>query len=174
MKCKLFLAGSGGQGTLAIGQMLAKAAMEEGKEVTWLPSYGPEMRGGTANCSVVISDKPVSCPLINEADVLVVMNLPSLLKYEDMVTPGGVLIINSSLVPQKSGRTDIRVLEVPANDLAAELGNEKCANIVMLGAILKETGIVSADTVRSQLELMFSGRKAGFLPVNKKALELYL
>ncbi|MGN1002202.1 MAG: 2-oxoacid:acceptor oxidoreductase family protein [Oscillospiraceae bacterium] len=174
MKCKMFLAGSGGQGTLAIGQMLAKAAMEEGKEVTWLPSYGPEMRGGTANCTVVISDKPISCPLIHEADVLVVMNLPSLLKFEDMVTPGGVLIINSSLVPEKAKRTDIRVLEVPANDRAAELGNEKCANIVMLGAILKETGIVKAETVRHQLEVMFSGRKAKFLPLNQKALELYM
>lgn len=174
MKCKMFLAGSGGQGTLAIGQMLAKAAMEEGKEVTWLPSYGPEMRGGTANCTVVISDKPISCPLINEADVLIVMNLPSLLKFESMVSPGGLLIVNSSLVPEKAQRTDIRVLEVPANEKAAELGNDKAANMVMLGAILHETHIVKPETIHHQLEKMFSGRKAAFLPLNRKALEMYL
>ena len=174
MKLKLFFAGSGGQGTLAIGQMIAKAAMDEGKEVTWLPSYGPEMRGGTANCTVVVSDKPISCPLINDADVLVAMNLPSLRKFEGMVNPGGIIIMNSSLIPEKCSREDVRVLEVPANDLAEELGNEKCANIIMLGAILKETAIVGEETIREQLEHMFSGRKAAFLPLNQKALDTYL
>lgn len=174
MKSRMFFAGSGGQGTLAMGQMIAKAAMEEGKEVTWLPSYGPEMRGGTANCTVVVSDRPISCPLIHEADLLVVMNLPSLLKFEDMVVPGGVLIINSSLVPEKARRSDIRVVEIPANEKAMELGNDKAANMIMLGAILKETGIVQPETVRHQLEVMFSGRKAKFLPLNQKALEMYL
>lgn len=174
MKSKLFFAGSGGQGTLALGQMIAKAAMDEGKEVTWLPSYGPEMRGGTANCTVVVSDRPISCPLINEADVLVVMNLPSLLKFEAMVSPGGLLIINSSLIPEKAKRTDIRVLEIPANEKATELGNDKAANMIMLGAILKETGIVKAETIYEQMEKMFSGRKAKFLPMNKAALEMYM
>ena len=103
MKLKLFFAGSGGQGTLAIGQMIAKAAMDEGKEVTWLPSYGPEMRGGTANCTVVVSDKPISCPLINDADVLVAMNLPSLRKFEGMVNPGGIIIMNSISVVRLFG-----------------------------------------------------------------------
>ena len=173
MKMKMFFAGSGGQGTLAIGQMIAKAAMQEGKEVTWLPSYGPEMRGGTANCTVVVSDKPIACPLINDADMLVVMNLPSLLKFEPMLTPGGLLIINSSLVPEKAKRTDIRVLEVPANDKALELGNDKAANMVMLGAIIKETGIVEMDTVREELRHLFSGRKEKFLPMNLAALDLY-
>ncbi len=174
MKAKLFFAGSGGQGTLALGQMIAKAAMEEGKEVTWLPSYGPEMRGGTANCTVVVSDKPISCPLINDADVLVAMNLPSLRKFEGMVNPGGLILMNTSLIPEKCLRDDVKVMEIPANDLAAELGNDKCANMIMLGAILKETGIVSVDTINAQLEAMFSGRKAKFLPLNKKALELYM
>ena len=174
MKMKLFFAGSGGQGTLALGQMIAKAAMDEGKEVTWLPSYGPEMRGGTANCTVVISDKPISCPLINDADVLVAMNRPSLRKFEGMVNPGGLILMNSSLIPEKCLRDDVRIIEIPANDLAAELGNDKCANMIMLGAILKETGIVSVDTINEQLEHMFSGRKAKFLPLNKKALELYM
>ena len=173
MKSKMFFAGSGGQGTLAIGQMIAKAAMDEGKEVTWLPSYGPEMRGGTANCTVVVSDKPIACPLINDADLLVVMNLPSLLKFESMVTPGGLLIINSSLVPEKAKRDDIRVLYVPANEKAVELGNDKVANMVMLGAILKETGIVETETIREQMRHMFSGRKEKFLPLNLAALELY-
>ena len=173
-KLKMFFAGSGGQGTLALGQMIAKAAMEEGKEVTWLPSYGPEMRGGTANCTVVVSDRPIACPLINEADVLVVMNLPSLIKFEPMVVPGGVLLINSSLVPEKASRSDIRAVEVPADEKARELGNGKAANIVMLGAILKETGVVQPDSIRRQMEKMFSGRKAKFLPLNLAALELYL
>ena len=173
MKSKLFFAGSGGQGTLAIGQMIAKAAMEEGKEVTWLPSYGPEMRGGTANCTVVVSDKAIACPLINEADVLVVMNLPSLLKFESMVVPGGLLIINSSIVTEKATRSDIRVLEVPAVEMAQKLGNEKAANMVILGAILEETGVVSKDTVREEMRHMFSGRKEKFLPMNLAALDVY-
>ena len=173
MKQKMFFAGSGGQGTLAIGQMIAKAAMEEGKEVTWLPSYGPEMRGGTANCTVVVSDKPIACPLINDADVLVVMNLPSLLKFESMVVPGGLLIINSSMVTEKAKRSDIRVLEIPAVDMAMELGSDKAANMVILGAILEETGVVSKDTVREEMRHMFSGRKEKFLPMNLAALDLY-
>ena len=139
MKMKMFFAGSGGQGALTIGQMIAKAAMDEGNEVTWLPSYGPEMRGGTANCTVIISDKRISCPLINDADVMVAMNLPSLRKFESMVNPGGVIFINSSIVPETSSRTDVRVIEIPANDKAAEIGNSRAANIVMLGAILAET-----------------------------------
>lgn len=174
MKLKMFFAGSGGQGTLAIGQMIAKAAMDEGKEVTWLPSYGPEMRGGTANCTVVISDRPIACPLINEADVLVVMNLPSLLKFEPMVVPGGTLLVNSSLVPEKPKRGDIRAVEVPADEKAHELGNAKASNIVMLGAILKETGVVQPESIRHQMEKMFSGRKAKFLPLNEAAFDLYL
>ena len=174
MKQKMFFAGSGGQGTLAIGQMIAKAAMEEGKEVTWLPSYGPEMRGGTANCTVVVSDKPISCPLINEADLLVVMNLPSLLKFEKMVVPGGLLVINSSLVSQESTRDDIRVLKIPANEKAVELGNDKAANMIVLGAILKETQVVKPETIYEQMEKMFTGRKAKFLPLNRAAVDLYL
>ena len=173
-KLKMFFAGSGGQGTLAIGQMIAKAAMEEGREVTWLPSYGPEMRGGTANCTVVVSDRPIACPLINEADVLVAMNLPSLIKFEPMVVPDGLLLINSSLVPEKASRSDIRAVEVPADEKARELGNGKAANIVMLGAILKETGVVQPDSIRRQMEKMFSGRKAKYLPLNLAALDLYL
>lgn len=171
---KLFFAGSGGQGALAIGQLIAKAAMEEGSEVTYLPSYGPEMRGGTANATVVISDKTISCPLINECDVLVVMNLPSLTRFEPMVKPGGLLFMNSSLIPEKAKRDDIKVVKVPCNDEAEKLGIERAANMVMLGAILKETGVVKFDTVYTELEHMFSGRKAQFLEPNRKAVNLYL
>ena len=174
MKLKMFLAGSGGQGTLAIGQMIAKAAMDEGKEVTWLPSYGPEMRGGTANCTVVVSDRPIACPLINEADVLVVMNLPSLKRFESMVVPGGLLLYNSSLIPEKPVRTDLRTVEVPADEKARELGSGKAANIVMLGAILRETGVVSPDSIRTQMVKMFSGRKEKYLAMNQAAFDLYL
>ena len=174
MTKKLFFAGSGGQGALAIGQLIAKAAMDEGCEVTYLPSYGPEMRGGTANATVVISDKQISCPLINEADVLVVMNLPSLTRFEPMVVPGGILFMNSSLIPEKSTRGDIRVVEVPANDKAMELGSDKAANMVMLGAILRETGIVRPETVYEELAHMFTGRKEKFLPMNRRAVDLYL
>ena len=171
---KLFFAGSGGQGALAIGQLIAKAAMEEGREVTYLPSYGPEMRGGTANATVVISDRPISCPLINECDTLVVMNLPSLIRFEPMVKPGGVLFLNSSLIPETAKRGDIRVIEVPANDEAEKLGVERAANMVMLGAILKETGVVRPETVYGELAHMFSGRKEKFLAPNRLALDLYL
>ena len=171
---KLFFAGSGGQGALAIGQLIAKAAMEEGCEVTYLPSYGPEMRGGTANATVVLSDRPISCPLVSECDVLVVMNLPSLTRFEAMVKPGGLLFLNSSLIPEKATRSDISVVEVPANDEAEKLGVERAANMVMLGAILKETGVVRFETVYRELEHMFAGRKAKFLVPNRKAVDLYL
>ena len=173
MKCRMFFAGSGGQGTLAIGQIIAKAAMEEGREVTWLPSYGPEMRGGTANCTVVVSDQPIRCPLIDEADVLVVMNLPSLLKFEPMVVPNGLLFINSDLVPQEPKRSDLRVHKIAVNTEAQKLGSDKAANIIMLGAILAETNLVKKETIEYELEQLFSGRKAKYLEMNQKALHLY-
>lgn len=170
---KLFFAGSGGQGALAIGQLIAKAAMEEGREVTYLPSYGPEMRGGTANATVVLSDRPISCPLIHECDVLVVMNLPSLTRFEPMVKPGGLLFLNRSLIPQEAKRSDIRTVAVSANDEAEKLGVGRAANMVMLGAILRETGIVQYETVYDELAHMFSGRKEKYLEANRKAVDLY-
>ena len=174
MEAQFLIAGFGGQGVLLIGQLLAKAAMHEGMNVSWMPSYGPEMRGGTANATVVLSDKPISCPLINECDVLVVMNLPSLTRFESMVKPGGLLFMNSSLIPEEAKRGDIRVIKVPANDEAEKLGIERAANMVMLGAILKETGVAKFETIYEELEHMFSGRKARFLEPNRKAVDLYL
>ena len=171
---KLFFAGSGGQGVLTMGQMLTYAAMYADMNATWLPSYGPEMRGGTANCTVVISpDKPVSCPLIYEADDVVVMNLPSLLKFESLVKPGGNLFVNSSLIEQKATRDDIHVYYVPANDIALKLGNARTANVVMLGALISVAPAVPVEMIYKIMGKTFSGRKAHLLDINKTALHAW-
>ena len=171
---KLFFAGSGGQGVLTMGQMLTYAAMYADMNATWLPSYGTEMRGGTANCTVVISpDKPVSCPLIYEADDVVVMNLPSLIKFESLVKPGGNLFINSSMIEQKATRDDINVIYVPANDIALELGNARTANVVMLGALMSVSPVVPVEMVYKIMEKTFSGRKAHLLDINKTAFHAW-
>ena len=171
---KLFFAGSGGQGVLTMGQMLTYAAMYADMNATWLPSYGPEMRGGTANCTVVISpEKPVSCPLIYEADDVVVMNLPSLIKFESLVKPGGNLFVNSSLIEQKATRDDIYVHYVPANDIALELGNARTANVVMLGALVNAEPVVPVEKIYKIMEKTFSGRKANLLDINKTAFHAW-
>lgn len=167
---RLFLAGFGGQGILLIGQMIAYAGMLEGKEVSWMPSYGPEMRGGTANCTVIIGDKPIASPIITEAEILVVMNGPSLEKFESMLLPGGSLFINRSLIEKKSSREDVYNYYVDCNEIAKEIGSEKFANIVMLGAILRKTGVVSMESIEQVMEKMFAGSKAKFLPMNREAL----
>ncbi|UOO37626.1 2-oxoacid:acceptor oxidoreductase family protein [Oscillospiraceae bacterium CM] len=166
---KLFFAGSGGQGILLMGQMVTYAAMLEDKSSTFFPSYGPEMRGGTANCTVVVSDKEVSCPLIYEADALVVMNLPSLIKFESMVKPGGVILVNTSIVDQPVKRTDITAIAIPANDIAIELGNAKVANMVMLGALVRATGVVSEASIEKVMQKTFTGSKAKLIDLNMKA-----
>lgn len=171
---KLFFAGSGGQGVLTMGQMLTYAAMYADMNATWLPSYGPEMRGGTANCTVVIStDKPVSCPLIYEADNVVVMNLPSLIKFESLVKPGGNLFVNSSMIEQKATRDDIHVYYVPANDIAMKLGNARTANTVMLGALVSVDPVVPVEMIYKIMEKTFSGRKAHLLDINKTAFHAW-
>ncbi|MFZ5754914.1 MAG: 2-oxoacid:acceptor oxidoreductase family protein, partial [Bacillota bacterium] len=140
MNWQIILAGFGGQGIMFLGQLLSYAAIEENKNTTWIPSYGPEMRGGTANCSVVISDKRVSSPVVSRPNLLVVMNQPSLHKFQNTVRPRGYLFINSSLVAEEVSRNDINVVKIPANDLANELGFAKIANMVVLGAIIGKTG----------------------------------
>ena len=171
---KLFFAGSGGQGVLTMGQMLTYAAMYADMNATWLPSYGPEMRGGTANCTVVISpDKPVSCPLIYEADDVVVMNLPSLIKFESLVKPGGNLFVNSSMIEQKATRDDINVYYVPANDIAMKLGNARTANVVMLGAMVNAAPVVPVQMIYKIMEKTFSGRNAHLLDINKQAFHAW-
>ncbi len=169
MTTKMFFAGSGGQGVLLMGQIVTYAAMIEGKEATFLPSYGPEMRGGTANCTVVVSDEPVSCPVIYEADVAVVMNLPSLVKFEPLVKAGGKLFYNSSIIDTVPARTDIAVTAVDTAARAAALGSDKVANMAMLGEVVRGTNVVSVDAVFHVFDKVFSGRKAAFIPLNKQA-----
>ena len=171
---KVFVAGFGGQGVLLIGQMLAYAAMYEGKEATWMPSYGPEMRGGTANCTVCISDKPIASPLVTSCDVLVAMNGPSLDKFEDMLVPGGHLFVNASVINYKARRTDVNVHYVDCTHIAEqEVGNGKTANMVMLGAIIRASGVVSLDIMDKVLAKTMPGKKAALIPANKTALSAW-
>ena len=156
MQSEVMFAGFGGQGILFAGKVLALAGLDEGKEVVWLPSYGPEMRGGTANCVVVISDKPIASPIISYPGNLVVMNRPSLEKFGPAVKPGGILIINSTLIPDTSKRTDIDILRVPCNQLAIDLGSPQSANMVALGAFVKKAGIVDVDRTRELIGKYFA------------------
>ena len=170
---KMFFAGSGGQGVLLMGQIVTHAAMLEDKQSTFFPSYGPEMRGGTANCTVVVSDKTVSCPLIYEADYVVAMNLPSLLKFEPMIKSGGIILLNTSTFSQKPTRTDIEVYEVPANDLAGDLGNIRVANMVMLGAFVRATKVVSEESIGKVIEQTIGAKKAELFDLNMQAFSLW-
>ncbi len=171
---KIFIAGFGGQGVLLIGQMLAYAAMFEEKEVTWMPSYGPEMRGGTANCTVCIDDeKTIASPLVTKCDYLVTMNGPSLMKFENMLSPGGQLFINSSIVTEIPKRDDVEVNYVDCLRLAQESGNSKAANMVMLGAIIEKSQVVKKKTMEKVFEKIFTGGKAKFIPSNIKAIDLW-
>jgi 2-oxoglutarate ferredoxin oxidoreductase subunit gamma len=164
---KIIIAGFGGQGVLSLGQILAYSAMTENKEVSWLPSYGPEMRGGTANCSVIISDTAVASPVIATPSVLVIMNKPSLYKFIDKVEKGGTVIINSSLVDVKPERTDINVIYVPANEAAHELGTEKAANIYIMGVINKVCKMLKNESIYKGIEYGFH-TKPKLVDLNKK------
>lgn len=165
-------AGFGGQGVLLIGQLLAYAGMYEGKNVSWLPSYGPEMRGGTANCSVVVSDDPIASPVLSMADCVIAMNTPSLDKFEANVLPGGKLFINSSIIDKKATRTDIDVYYVPCNDIADQLGNPKVLNMAMLGAYLEATKVVGVESVLQALLHSLGEKKAHLIPLNRQAIEM--
>ncbi len=158
MQNDVIMAGFGGQGILLIGKMLAYAGMHEGKEVSWLPSYGPEMRGGTCNCTVVISDRPVGSPVIRSPRAVLAMNLPSLDKFEHDVRPGGLLLVNSSLINRDPSRSDVTVVRVPANEIANSLGNPRAANMVALGAYLGATGAVSVAEVEAVVRETFSAK----------------
>ena len=163
-------AGFGGQGMLTIGQFLAQAGMNEGKYVSWLPSYGPEMRGGTANCSVCISDKPIASPVITNASCVIAMNRPSFDKFESTVRKGGLLIVNSSLIDVKSTREDIDVVYVPANEIAEKLGSPQVANVVILGAYLAKHPCVAVESVLDCIAVKLGKKKAHLVDINKKAL----
>jgi len=166
------LAGFGGQGILLIGKLIAQAAMMDDKEVTWMPAYGPEMRGGTANCTVCVDDEtPITSPIVNRCDVLVAMNGASLKKFENMVVPGGHIFINTSLCPDPSSRKDVTVHYVDSTAIAEEkFGSPKAANMVMLGAIMKVTGFSTPETFKAVFEETMEGPKAKFIPMNMEAL----
>ena len=166
---KMFFAGSGGQGILLMGQTISAAAMLEAREATFFPSYGPEMRGGTANCTVIVSEKPIGSPLIFESDCVVAMTLPSMYKFEPTLKPGGLLMLNSSLVRHAPQRSDINVIEVPATELANSLGNSKVANIIMLGAFIRAAKVVSPENVEQVLHTVFGGKSAQLLELNLQA-----
>ena len=171
MTKEFVFAGFGGQGMLLIGKFLAMACMLDGKHVSWLPSYGPEMRGGTANCSVIISDDPVASPIVYEADVVVAMNLPSLDKFEHEVKPGGLLVINSSIIERKSVRDDSTVVYCDAMKIAEEVKNPKGANVAILGAMLAKCPIVGIDKMTEAIRIELGERKAKFLDGNVRALK---
>ena len=171
MTKEFIFAGFGGQGMLLIGKFLAMACMLDGKHVSWLPSYGPEMRGGTANCSVIISDDPVASPIVYEADVVVAMNLPSLDKFEHEVKPGGLLVINSSIIDRKSVRDDITVVYCDAMKIAEEVKNPKGANVAILGAMMAKCDVVDIDKMTEAIRIELGERKAKFLDGNVRALK---
>jgi 2-oxoglutarate ferredoxin oxidoreductase subunit gamma len=170
MQSEVMFAGFGGQGILLSGKILAHAAMEEGYEVAWIPSYGPEMRGGTAYCLVVIGDRPIGSPIIKNPAHLVAMNRPSLEKFAPVIKPGGVILTNASLIPDCCGREDVDELRVPAGEIAVAIGNGKAANIVALAAFVARSKLVSIETLKHCLEEEFQGRPK-LIPLNLSAME---
>lgn len=170
MQTEILLSGFGGQGALFAGQLLSYAAMDSGREVTWIPSYGPEMRGGTANCTVVIADDEIGSPFVQYPEAVIVMNLPSLDKYEPNVKKGGLLIVNKSMVNRKPNRSDIRVVEIPASEIAQELGDPRMTNMVLLGGLLANLPILAIETVEKSLKEHLPARHQKLLPLNYKAL----
>ena len=170
MQHEVVFAGFGGQGVMIAGQILAHSAMEEGYNVVWLPSYGPEMRGGTANCSVVIAEGPIASPIVPNHGAAVVMNNPSLEKFGSTVSSGGIVIVNSSLVNVECSRDDVRKVLIPANDISMELGSGKAANMVVLGAYVGATGAVSIENLKEFMKKKFAS-KPQFVGLNMQALQ---
>jgi len=168
---QILIAGFGGQGVLFAGKFLAYKGLVQNKQVSWLPSYGPEMRGGTANCSVILSDSPVGSPIITNPDVLVAMNLPSLQKFVNDVVPGGIIILDSTLIQAKVERTDVKVCYVPATQLAKDAGYATLANMILAGKVLKESGAVAFEGNKETLETFIPARKADLIDVNCQALQ---
>lgn len=167
----IIISGFGGQGTLFAGQLLTYAALDYEKHCTWIPSYGPEMRGGTAHCTVIISNQEIGSPLVRYPDAVIAMNLPSLDKYETLIRTGGVLIANSSLMNREADRADITILNVPGNEIAEELGNSRITNMIMLGALLELMPVLPHEVMRAALESHMPERNKKFLPLNFQALE---
>lgn len=171
MQTEIIIAGFGGQGVLFCGQLLAYAGMGEGKEITWIPSYGPEMRGGTANCTVVISDEEIGSPIVHNPQAAIVMNRPSLDKYEPLVKPGGVLVINTAMTDRHPTRTDIKVIEIDANGEAEKLGDQRMANMILLGALLANLPVLPVEAVKKALKEHLPERHQKLLGQNFNALQ---
>lgn len=170
MTTQLLIAGFGGQGVLFAGKFIAYKGLQEGRELSWLPSYGPEMRGGTANCSVILSDDPVGSPIVSHPDVLIAMNLPSLDKYEDAVVPGGMIFVDSTLIERKVKRTDVKVFYIPSTALAQSIGAPTLANMIMVGKFIKESGAVQYENLEAALKKIVSARHADLFDINLKAI----
>jgi 2-oxoglutarate ferredoxin oxidoreductase subunit gamma len=170
MQTDIIIAGFGGQGVLFAGQLLAYAAMDEGREVTWIPSYGPEMRGGTANCTVVISDEEIGSPMVRNPQAVVAMNLPSLDKYEDTLQPGGVLVVNASIINRAITRQDIRFVLIPGNEIAEGLGDRRMTNMVLLGGLLANLPVLPLEALERALQAHLPVRHQRLLPLNLQAI----
>ncbi len=172
MTTKYLFSGFGGQGILFSGKFIAYKGLTGGKQVSWLPSYGPEMRGGTASCGVIVSDGAVGSPIVSNPDVLIAMNLPSLDKYEDSVVPGGMIFLDSTLIERKVKRDDVKVYYIPATALAGENGFPTLANMIMVGKVLEATGDYSESSIEATLAKVISAKRADMFEINKKALKL--
>jgi len=171
MQTEIIIAGFGGQGVLFGGQLLAYAGMDEGKHVTWIPAYGPEMRGGTANCTTIVSDEEIGSPYVHFPAAVIAMNRPSLDKYEDQVAPGGLLVVNSSLLDRPVKRKDIRVVSVDAGSIAEKLGDLRMTNMVLLGAFLANIPILPMSSIENALRVHLPERHQRLLPKNFEALK---
>ena len=172
MNMQILIAGFGGQGVLFAGKFLATKGLIEGKNVSWLPSYGPEMRGGTANCSVIISDDPVGSPIVSEPNCLVAMNLPSLRRYENSVVPGGMILVDSTVINEKVERDDVSVFYVPATKMAKDEGFSTLANMILCGKLIKESADLKFENTDEALKKVIPPRKANLLDINLKALKV--
>lgn len=169
---QFLFSGFGGQGILFAGKFVAYKGLTENKQVSWLPSYGPEMRGGTASCSVIVSDEPVGSPIVSAPDVLVALNLPSLDKFENSVKSGGYIFADSTLIERKVERDDVKVFYIPATGLASDNGIPSLANMIVMGKMLKELGDYTADGIENGLSKVISAKRADMKELNVKALEL--
>ena len=172
MTTQILIAGFGGQGVLFAGKFIAYKGLLENKEVSWLPSYGPEMRGGTANCSIILSDDPVGSPIVSTPDVLIAMNLPSLDKYEEATVAGGKIFVDSTLIGRKVERDDVETFYIPATKMAADAGIPTLANMIMMGKMIKETGLVNYGDITEALKKVVSAKRANLMELNIKALEM--
>ena len=172
MTKQVLIAGFGGQGVLFAGKFLAYKGLFEDKQVSWLPSYGPEMRGGTANCSIILSDEPVGSPIVSNPDILLAMNLPSLDKYENEAVPGSTIIVDSTLISRKVERKDVNVYYIPATKMAKDMNAPTLANMIMLGKMIKETNAVSMENIEDAMKKVVPPKKADLIGINIQAVQL--